>query len=338
MARPAFEQEGSLFAEKQPHELLPAAQPHRDDVLYATVYRSDSTKAHGHAQGVAVEQFMLVPGVIDKEGGVAWGRFEDAQNVTGWGVLDIESCGDYSADEQMFAAGVLEGRDRGACDRVIMRARGADRAAHLRGHRGRARVRSERQRAAERGGDGLHVGAAQLDVRALPRGGGRRLLGLQLRAHGAVRGCVRCAPPRALLSPARLTRAWRPAATLRARAGLLAGYNAAARAQGLEEQGVYDMWVMQAVGDLFQVGLRHSSSGVAGGPAPAPPLTAPALVCCRADRPGDGSRAPAALAPHGLRAGQGHRAPLPALLWPHQGRRGLLRRTCCRRPVRRCPC
>lgn len=57
--------------------------------------------------------FSLSVGVLDKEKGVAWATFEDTLNVTGWGVLNVEtkfaSNSMVTDPNRMYYAGVLEG-------------------------------------------------------------------------------------------------------------------------------------------------------------------------------------------------------------------------------------
>eukprot|EP01012_Entosiphon_sulcatum_P050606 TRINITY_DN69491_c0_g1_i1.p1 TRINITY_DN69491_c0_g1~~TRINITY_DN69491_c0_g1_i1.p1 ORF type:complete len:546 (+),score=119.16 TRINITY_DN69491_c0_g1_i1:26-1663(+) len=41
--------------------------------------------------------------------GIAWARFEDTLNVTGWGILNIKTNGQFSDAQQAYAAGLAEG-------------------------------------------------------------------------------------------------------------------------------------------------------------------------------------------------------------------------------------
>ena len=53
-------------------------------------------------------QWAFHSGVADSRG-VAYGTFDDALASTGWGVLRIETNGSFADNDQMYAAGMLEG-------------------------------------------------------------------------------------------------------------------------------------------------------------------------------------------------------------------------------------
>jgi hypothetical protein len=53
--------------------------------------------------------FKFVPNVLDSVNGTATGYFVNAQNETGWDVLDIVTLSSATDADQAYAAGMLEG-------------------------------------------------------------------------------------------------------------------------------------------------------------------------------------------------------------------------------------
>eukprot|EP00944_MAST-04C_sp_MAST-4C-sp1_P010669 g10669.t1 len=54
-------------------------------------------------------QYRVIEGSLDKGKGVAWGFYNDVTNDIGWSVLQIDTSKNYLDEEQMYAAGLLEG-------------------------------------------------------------------------------------------------------------------------------------------------------------------------------------------------------------------------------------
>ena len=54
-------------------------------------------------------RYELVRGVRDEVNGLAYGRFEDRRNETGWSFLWLRTSSRFPDAQQMRAAGVLEG-------------------------------------------------------------------------------------------------------------------------------------------------------------------------------------------------------------------------------------
>ncbi len=54
-------------------------------------------------------QYRVIEGTQDADKGVAWGFYNDVTNDIGWSVLQIDTSKTYLDEEQMYAAGLLEG-------------------------------------------------------------------------------------------------------------------------------------------------------------------------------------------------------------------------------------
>eukprot|EP00943_MAST-04B_sp_MAST-4B-sp1_P006358 g6358.t1 len=54
-------------------------------------------------------QYRVIEGSQDRDKGVAWGFYNDVTNDIGWSVLQIDTSKEYLDEEQMYAAGLLEG-------------------------------------------------------------------------------------------------------------------------------------------------------------------------------------------------------------------------------------
>lgn len=89
-----------------PTELKPLAnEPLPSGKQLGTVYLVESTeekKARRHV-------YRVVPGKLDSEKGAAWGFYNDVTNTIGWSILQIDTSKSFADEEQMYAAGLLEG-------------------------------------------------------------------------------------------------------------------------------------------------------------------------------------------------------------------------------------
>ena len=54
-------------------------------------------------------QYHIVKGKVDSSAGVAWGFYNDVTNSIGWSILQIDTGSKFLDEEQMYAAGLLEG-------------------------------------------------------------------------------------------------------------------------------------------------------------------------------------------------------------------------------------
>ncbi|CAE8600038.1 unnamed protein product, partial [Polarella glacialis] len=78
-------------------------------ILWPLFFHLVACQHEGIAVYEAADGSLSVRSGNPSHGAVAWGTFEDNLNVTGWGILDVETSGSYSDQKQHLAAGMVEG-------------------------------------------------------------------------------------------------------------------------------------------------------------------------------------------------------------------------------------